>query len=128
MTGPDRSPKPLDDVVELIALLSDAAVEGVGTLSKALKHSRRKRVGEVRHPGVETPMWNALVAALRPHLARRGAKANLARVLGVPRQRVHEYITRPSTLPDAEVTLHLLLWLSNREGLLTKGRHGQPLS
>ncbi len=32
------------------------------------------------------------------------------------------------SLTDAEVTLHLVLWLSNREGQLKKGRHAQPLA
>ena len=128
MSDPARMPRPLDDVAEILYLLSSAAVESVGTLSRNLKHAQRKRVGESLHPGDETPLWNAMVAAIRPHLTQRGAKSNLARVLGLPRQRIHEYITRPTVLPDAEVTLHLLLWLHNQEDRLKKGRHGQPLA
>jgi len=128
MVDPARTPRRLGDVTEILEIFSSAAVEGVGALSKYLKHARRKRVGESLHPGEETPLWNAMVAAIRPHLAQRGAKSNLARILGLPRQRIHEYITRPTVLPDAEVTLHLLLWLQNQENQLKKGRHGQPLA
>lgn len=128
MAYSERIPRPLDDLAELLELLSNAAAERVVGLTKELKQTRSKKGGESLHPGEDTPLWNAMVAALRPHLSQRGAKSNLARVLGLPRQRIYEYITRPTVLPDAETTLHLLLWLNNREDRLEKGRHGQPLA
>ena len=118
----------MDDVGEILEGISQAAAQGVGKAGKILRNSRSTTTGVSRHPGEDTPLWNAVVSALQPHLTRRGSKANLARVLGLPRQRIHEYITRPTVLPDAEITLHLLLWLRKREGLLKDGRHGKPLA
>lgn len=128
MASFERIPRPLDDLAEVMELLSSAAVERAGRLTKDLKQTQKKKGSKSIHPGEDTPLWNSMVAALRPHLTQRGAKSNLARVLGLPRQRIHEFITRPTVLPDAETTLHLLLWLYDREERLEKGRHGQPLA
>jgi plasmid maintenance system antidote protein VapI len=57
-------------------------------------------------------MWNACVALLRPELKAYGAKARLARYLGVPRQRLNDFLTGRNRLPDAELTLRLLHWLA----------------
>lgn len=65
-------------------------------------------------PGLDTPLWNALVVAARPHLRRRGEKINLGRELGVPPQRIHEYFVARTAAPDAERTLALLVWLARR--------------
>lgn len=128
MTSMDRFPRPLDDLAELLESLSFAAVEKARNMKLHGKKVAKRRAGEVRHPGQDTPLWNALVAAVRPHLVQRGAKSNLARILGVPRQRIHEYITRPTALPDAETVLHLALWLANQENQLAKGRHARPVA
>lgn len=126
MAYSERIPRPLDDLAELLEFLSHTAVEQIAETRKGLKQVRSNKGGESLHPGEQTPLWNAMVTALRPHLTQRGAKSNLARVLGLPRQRIYEYITRPTVLPDAETTLHLLLWLYNREDRLEKGPRGQP--
>lgn len=65
-------------------------------------------------PGPATPLWNALVLAVRPHLRRRGEKTNLGRELGVPPQRIHEYFVARSATPDAERTLSIMCWLASR--------------
>ncbi|HUR58676.1 MAG TPA: hypothetical protein VM029_13270 [Opitutaceae bacterium] len=65
-------------------------------------------------PGVETPLWNALAAAIEAQLKRRGERVRLARVLGWPRQRVTEMLRARSLQPDAERTLLLLVWLNAR--------------
>jgi hypothetical protein len=59
-------------------------------------------------------MWNALAAAVRARLTRYGEQAKLARLLGLPRQRVHELLNSRSHQPDAERTLLLLVWLQAR--------------
>jgi hypothetical protein len=59
-------------------------------------------------------LWNALAALVRPRLRRRGAGALLARELGLHRARIGEYFNRRSTMPDAERTLRLLMWLSRQ--------------
>ncbi len=69
------------------------------------------RRGKTLRPGRQTPLWNELRAQLRPHLVRYGDQANLARLLGLPRQRIQAYVTQNSQMPDAERTLQLLVWL-----------------
>jgi hypothetical protein len=128
MTSIDRFPRPLDQVAELFESLADAAVEQAKELHERRTRSGSKARGEIRRPGSETPLWNALIAAVRPHLVKRGAKSNLARILGVPRQRIYDTITRPTVMPDAEMTLHLLLWLAHQNSPLPAGRHAQPLA
>jgi hypothetical protein len=59
-------------------------------------------------------MWNALAAAVRPYLHRRGEKAQLARLILTHRGRVHAYFVRGTAMPDAERTLLLLQWLALR--------------
>ena len=63
-------------------------------------------------PGHQTPRWNALLKAVLPLLRRRGAKALLARELGLPRQRLHEFLMSRTAQPDAERTLQLLEWVT----------------
>ncbi|MDB6115499.1 MAG: hypothetical protein JWQ62_2444 [Lacunisphaera sp.] len=80
---------------------------------------RRKRpqVGATLRPGVETPLWNELRAALRPHLRHYGTQVNLGRVLGLSRQQINSFVTRGKRMPDAERTLQLLAWLAaTRQG------------
>lgn len=86
---------------------------------------RRPRGGTLRPDELETPMWLALAAAVRPHLARRGARALLARELGVHPSRVTEYFIRKHAMPDAERTLLILVWLSRRQGMARL--RGQPV-
>ena len=57
-------------------------------------------------------MWNVCVALLRTELKVHGAKARLARYLGIPRQRLNDFLIGRSRLPDAELTLRMLHWLA----------------
>ena len=57
-------------------------------------------------------MWNVCVALLRTELKVYGAKARLARYLGIPRQRLNDFLTGRSRLPDAELTLRMIHWLA----------------
>ena len=66
-------------------------------------------------------MWNACATILRRALRPYGAKARLARYLGIPRQRLNDFLNQRSRLPDAELTLRLLHWL-------TEFRAGRDLS
>jgi len=76
--------------------------------------SRPKQQGCTVRPGEQTPLWNELVRHAIPHLHKRGAKTNLARLLGVPRQRIHDYLKQTTAAPDAERTLLLLCWVAAR--------------
>ncbi len=87
----------------------------------AYRHLRprapRSRGSTVR-PGGATPRWLALVAAVRPHLRRRGEKSLLARQLGLHPARMHEFFIARSAMPDAERTLLLLGWLRRKQDKL----------
>ncbi len=61
--------------------------------------------------GRDTPLWNALAQAVVTRLRRRGAKAQLARMLGLSRQRLHLLLVAKRAYPDAERALLLLCWL-----------------
>lgn len=107
--------RPLDSLIGLLEELGALAVEQGQRAAQRRREARRPRRGSTLRPGDETPLWNAVVTRVRPHLAKRGAKANLARVLEVPRQRVHDYFVTGSQMPDAERMIHVLLWLAARE-------------
>lgn len=102
-------------LVDLIESIGMTALEMAREGAQRRASRNRKRVGQTRRPGIDTPLWNALAARVRVHLGKRGAKANLARILGVPRQRVNDYFVAGSQAPDAERTLQLLFWVIDRE-------------
>jgi len=56
-------------------------------------------------------LWNEFATSLRAALKARGAKVRLARYLGIPKQRLTDFLTTPHRLPDAEITLRMLTWL-----------------
>ncbi|MDI1248649.1 MAG: hypothetical protein PSV13_07165, partial [Lacunisphaera sp.] len=117
-------------IEKLIVAAAAAAAEWAAV--RAAEARRRHRPGPrglTLRPGAETPLWNELVRALQPHLRRRGSKAQLARLLGLHRQRVHECLKAGSASLDAERTLLLLGWLGffQRGGELTPMvRPGRP--
>ena len=80
------------------------------------QHCKRAPVarGGTLRPGADTPLWRALVAAIRPRLRRHGAKALLRHQLGVHRGRITEYFVKRTAMPDAERTLLLLEWLGRQ--------------
>jgi hypothetical protein len=57
-------------------------------------------------------MWNVCASELRAALRPYGAKSRLARYLGIPRQRLYDFLKVRSRLPDAELTLRMLHWLA----------------
>ncbi len=101
----------------LLDIAEDAAREAAKTIRK--RH-RKSRGGTIR-PGPDTPLWNELAAETRRLIRKRGEKANLGRFLGLPRQRVHEFLMAKSAGPDAERTLLLLVWVSAKRRGVTKG-------
>lgn len=99
----------------------EAAVKSAALAVKQVQRLTRPRRGHTLKPGIDTPIWNELSAAVKAQLSRRGEKAKLARILGLPRQRVYELLNTRSSLPDAERTLLLLAWLQARN-------HGRDLA
>ena len=103
------------DFEPLLFLFEQAArVQARSTARAATKTpprtSRRAR-GLTLRPGAATPLWNELVKTVHLNLRQRGAKVNLARYLGIHRQRLHVLIVSRRACPDAERTLMLLVWL-----------------
>jgi hypothetical protein len=92
-------------------LLAIAAETGARRARKALV-GRARKSGVARKPGPETPLWNVFSSELKLALQSRGAKSRLARYLGIPKQRVHEFVSRRRRIPDAEITLRMLHWLA----------------
>ena len=108
---------PIPRSLQLPLMLTEAILEAATAMSRQVKkaykiHHPAAPGGGTLRPGRQTPLWNELRRQLRPHLTRYGEQANLARLLGLPRQRVQAFMTRGSQMPDAERTLQLLAWLS----------------
>ena len=76
-------------VVDPLVIAAEATLRGARRASAQL---RRKSRGHTLRPGAGTPLWNELARAVHAHATRFGDKARLARVLGVPRQRVDDYL------------------------------------
>ncbi|HEY8994370.1 MAG TPA: hypothetical protein VIM71_06905 [Lacunisphaera sp.] len=100
---------PLALVEDLIVAAFRAAREARRAQTRAKPRPRRPSL--TLRPGPETPCWNELVRQVRPHLRKYGAKAQLARLLGLPRQRLQDCLKAGSASLDAERTLLLLGWL-----------------
>ena len=99
-------------LLDLTAGLTHLARETAKVARKTYAERTRQQRGSTLRPGPDTPLWNELVAETRALLKKYGAKANLARELGVPRQRLHQYLMERSAGPDAERTLLLLAWVN----------------
>jgi hypothetical protein len=97
---------------------TDILVAGAQGAARAARQkyreATRERRGSALHPGPDTPLWNELAAIAQKLLKRRGEKANLARYLGLPRQRVHLLLVAKTACPDAERALQLLAWVNAR--------------
>ena len=100
--------------MELGGLLAQAAEAGVRQAGKQLK-PRRRGSFLTRRPGADTPMWNACAALLREELKPYGSKARLARFLGIPKQRLNDYLKNDSRMPEAETLLQILNWLAQKQ-------------
>lgn len=106
-------------MVELIGALGAAAEVAARDAARATFRAIDRRPGHARlapagsrAPGESaTPLWDVFAAQLRTAVARRGVRARLARHLGLPRQRLSDYL-KNRRQPDADTTLRLLHWLA----------------
>ncbi len=87
-----RLPAQLNIPATLAVALMEAAAKAIRLSLQEVRRERQPRRGETRY----------------------GEKARLARILRLPRQRVHELLRSRRHLPDAERTLLLLIWLQAR--------------
>jgi hypothetical protein len=99
--------------LDLGGFLYDAA-ELAAQSAKRLLSERRRGSYATRRPGAETPLWNICAEQLRIELKPVGSKVRLARFLGIPKQRLNDFLKSNDRLPDAELTLQLLNWLAQK--------------
>lgn len=104
----------LDQTLATAGPLVEAAERAARATRKKPKEARRRPRGATLRPGNETPMWNEFVAVVRPMIAQRGEKAKLARIVSVPRQRIHDWFVSRKAWPDPERMLLLLAWLADK--------------
>ena len=93
-------------------------------LAEAADQAVRRTIGKYRRcppkrgltlqVGIDTPLWNELVRQVVPLLRKRGSKVHLARILGLPRQRLQVCLKAKTACLDAERTLLLLAWLAGQ--------------
>ena len=102
-----------------LAPLADAVFSAAEWAALSARRQLRRRLarrnGHHLPPGPDTPLWNELAKAVQKQFRRRGDKARLARMLGLPRQRLHLLLVAKTACPDAERTLLLLAWLAARQ-------------
>ncbi|MDI1248885.1 MAG: hypothetical protein PSV13_08485 [Lacunisphaera sp.] len=109
--------------------LVDAAAATARRMRESPPRREATRRSLTLQPGPDTPLWNELVRQLRPHLRKRGSKAQLARLLALPRQRLQTCLKARTACLDAERTLLLVGWLGffERGGVLNPSvRPGRP--
>ncbi len=100
--------------LELGEALGTAAKTGAKRVHLAMR-PKRKGSYRTRRPGYDTPLWNVCATLIKAQLLPRGAKVRLARYLGIPRQRLQDFLRGRSRLPDAEVLLRMLHWLAEKQ-------------
>lgn len=98
----------------LVVALEKAAMTTARAAKKTRQLRNPRKGGATLKPGTHTPLWNELATACARHLSKRGDKVRLARILGVPRQRLHQLLVAKTACADAERTLQLLSWLEAR--------------
>lgn len=110
---------PLPRSLEFWSVLNDAFEAAAEAASKRLHQALRpRRHGNyaTRKPGFDTPLWNVCVTLIKQELKPYGSKVRLARYLGIPKQRLQDFLNGKSRMPDAELTLRLLHWLAAKQG------------
>ncbi|MDB6114337.1 MAG: hypothetical protein JWQ62_1282 [Lacunisphaera sp.] len=99
----------------IILILAEAAEQAARRAMRQVRHHFRKRQGATLRPGPDTPLWNELVKQAQPLLRKRGSKAQLARLLKLPRQRLQDCLKAKTAHLDAERTLLLMCWVAARQ-------------
>jgi transcriptional regulator with XRE-family HTH domain len=102
--------------IDVWASLGELLILAAEESGNHIRNSRRKhfphRTIARRHPGEATPLWNAVAEMLQLELQPYGSKSRLARFLGVPPQRVSDWLRGRRRLPNAETLLQILYWLN----------------
>jgi hypothetical protein len=114
-TDPFPIPAGLRATGGLALILSEAAEQAARRAMRSMRHRFRRRIGATVRPGELTPLWNELVKQAQPHLRKRGSKSDLARLLKLPRQRVHDCLKARTACFDAERALLLMCWVAAKQ-------------
>jgi hypothetical protein len=114
MKDPFNSFGALDFPAEFLLTFFEAAEAAARKALRKFKRPEPKR-GLTLPPGIDTPLWNELVKQALPQLKKRGSKAQLARLLGLPRQRLQDCLKAKTACLDAERALFLLCWIAARQ-------------
>lgn len=111
----------LNQIGDALLALADGAVAAARAEARRATATRKRRANArtrrnwTLRPGAETPLWNELVRRVAPLLEKRGAKAQLARQLALPRQRLQDCLRAKNSMLDGERTLLLMAWLAAKE-------------
>jgi len=112
---PYPPPRGLKIAAEIVQCLAEVAELAARRAMREVRHRFRKRQGSTLRPGPDTPLWNELVKQALPLLRKRGSKAQLARLLKLPRQRLQDCLKVKTAHLDAERTLLLMCWIAARQ-------------
>lgn len=121
MTSTPKAIFPAQVPMLAAGVLMELAEETWREAAKAKRQAKRRKGGATLHPGLATPLWNELVRQALPFLRKRGSKVQLARLLGVSRQRLQVCLKAQRACLDAERTLVLLCWITAQQS-------GRPLA
>ena len=102
-------------MLDLFRALEDVAYDAAVRIRKPRRRPPRRNVGRTLRPGTQTLLWNALVKQVLPYLGKRGSKVQLARFLGLPKQRLQDCLKARHAALDAERTLRLFCWVTARQ-------------
>jgi hypothetical protein len=113
------TPGPLSPRLAIPLILAEALFDAAARTARdaarrGIQSRWPRRRGHALRPGSDTPLWNELVQQALPLLRKRGSKAKLARILGLPRQRLQDCLKAQTACLDGERTLLLLCWISAR--------------
>jgi hypothetical protein len=97
------------ELAELLLMIGEANVRAYWP-APGNPTRRRKRPYKTIRPGPRTPMWNLCCTILRNELRPWGSKVRLARYLGIPKQRISDFLAGRRRMPDAETMLQMLHW------------------
>lgn len=103
-----------DDYWAIARHLRRAAEEFDLAKGALTQHARSVIVARMK-PHERASRWEQLRKRLNRATTRRGTQVALARVLGVTRQAVSEWLRKPNRAPSAETTLRLLEWVTAEE-------------
>lgn len=113
------NPVPIHPRLVLPAALAEALFTAAGLAARkatsGADRRRSRRRGDTLRPGPGTPLWNELVRQTKPLLRKRGSKTQLAKILGLPRQRLQDCLKACTACLDGERALLLFCWVAARQ-------------